>query len=77
MYSMVIQLTERQQQDLDSQRGVRPRIVDPRTNHEYILIPLEDFSAMEELIRDDADQQVIRRIGLRNAALIESDCEPV
>lgn len=74
---MVIELTERQQQELDSQRGTRPRVVNPRTNHEYILIPLSDVSDIDELIRDDADQRAIRRISLRNAALIESDCEPV
>jgi hypothetical protein len=65
---MVIELTERQQQELDSQRGTRARVIDPRTNLEYLLIPLEDVSEIEELIRDDADQRAIRRVGLRNAA---------
>jgi hypothetical protein len=64
---MSIELTEPQQQALDAERGV-PRVVDPRTNAQYLLIPAEDYEAIREALDDDRRQRAIRRVGLRNAA---------
>jgi hypothetical protein len=65
---MDIQLTPQQQQALDSQEDSPPRIIDPRTNIVYMLIPEIDYEAIRELLEDERRQQAIHAIALRNAA---------
>jgi PHD/YefM family antitoxin component YafN of YafNO toxin-antitoxin module len=64
---MSIELTGSQQQALDAE-GREPRVVDPRTNTQYVLVPVEEFEAIREALDDDRRQRAIRRVGLRNAA---------
>lgn len=64
---MSIQLTPQQQQALDKEADP-PRIIDPRTNTTYILIPEMDDEAVRELLEDERRQQAIHAIALRNAA---------
>jgi hypothetical protein len=64
---MSIELTGPQQQALDSE-GSEPRVVDPRTNTQYVLVPVADYEAVREALDDDRRQRAIRRVGLRNAA---------
>jgi hypothetical protein len=65
---MSIQLTPQQQQALDTQKDSPPRIVDPRTNTTYILVPEVDYDSIRELLEDERRQQAIHVVALRNAA---------
>ena len=65
---MSIQLTPQQQQTLDTQEGGPPRVIDPRTNTTYILVPEVDYEAVRELLEDERRQQAIHAVALRNAA---------
>ena len=65
---MSIQLTSQQQQALDTQEDGPPRVVDPRTNITYILVPEVDYEAIRELLEDERRQQAIHAVALRNAA---------
>ncbi|MGH7965769.1 MAG: hypothetical protein ACRERD_28795 [Candidatus Binatia bacterium] len=65
---MSIQLTPQQQQALDTQGSDPPRVIDPRTNITYILVPEVDYEAVRELLNDERRQQAIHAVALRNAA---------
>jgi len=65
---MSIQLTPQQQQALDTQKDGPPRVIDPRTNTTYILVPEMDYGAVRELLEDERRQQAIHAVALRNAA---------
>jgi hypothetical protein len=65
---MSIELTPQQQQALDTQENVPPRVVDPRTHTTYVLVPEVDYEAIRELLEDERRQQPIHAIALRNAA---------
>jgi len=64
---MDIQLTPQQQQVLDTQAEGPPRVIDPRTNVSYVLVPETDYETIRELIDDERRQQAIHAIALRNA----------
>jgi hypothetical protein len=64
---MDIQLTPQQQQALDTQAEGPTRIIDPRTNAAYILVPETDYETMRELLEDKHRQQAIHTVALRNA----------
>ena len=64
---MSIELTEQQQQSLDTHMEDPPRVIDPRTNAAYILIPVEDYESIREILEDEKRQKAIRAVGLRNA----------
>jgi len=63
---MTIELTEEQQQAIDA-HGEPPRVVDPRTKAQYVLIPAEDYEAVREALEEERRQKAIRRVALRNA----------
>ena len=69
---MSIQLTPQQQQALDIQKDSLesrlPRIIDPRTNTAYCLIPEADYEAIRELLEEEKREQEIHAVTLRNAA---------
>jgi hypothetical protein len=64
---MSIELTAAQQQALDKE-GPAVRVVDPRTNAGYVLVPADEFESVREVLEDDRRQRAIRRVALRNAA---------
>ena len=64
---MPIELTEQQQQALDT-LGETPRVIDPRTSTAYVLVPAADYEAVRELPEDERRQRAIRAVALRNAA---------
>src|SRR5437588_4687816 len=66
--AMSIQLTSQQQQALDAQEGELPRVVDPRTNAAYVLVPEADYEAVRAILDDERRQRAIRAVALRNAA---------
>src|SRR5438105_1395904 len=59
---------QQQQQELDSQGGNTPRVIDPRTNAAYVLIPEVDYETVRELLDEERRQQAIHAVGLQNAA---------
>jgi hypothetical protein len=65
---MSIELTEQQQQALDAQSEVPPRVIDPRSNAAYYLVAATDYEAVRELLEEERRQKAIRAVGLRNAA---------
>jgi PHD/YefM family antitoxin component YafN of YafNO toxin-antitoxin module len=66
---MNIQLTAQQQQVLDAENvGHLPRVIDPRTNVAYVLVPEADYDAVREILEDERRQRDIRAVALRNAA---------
>jgi hypothetical protein len=64
---MSIELTEQQQQALDAQAETPPRVIDPRRNVAYYLIPAQDYEAVRDLLEEERQQKAIRAIGFRNA----------
>jgi hypothetical protein len=65
---MSIELTEQQQQTLDIQTEIPPRVIDPRNNATYYLVAAPDFEAIQDLLEEERLQKAIRAVGLRNAA---------
>lgn len=64
---MSILLTESQQITLDTE-GAEVRVIDPRTNTGYVLVPADEFESVREAVEDDRRQRALRRVALRNAA---------
>jgi hypothetical protein len=64
---MSIVLTERQQHALDNQAEAPPRVIDPRSNAAYYLVPAPDYEVVRELLEEERPQKAVRAIGLRNA----------
>ena len=65
---MSIRLTPQQQQDLDSQKPGLLRVIDPRSNAAYVLIPEADYEAVRELLAEEQRQRAVHAMGLRRAA---------
>lgn len=65
---MSIQLTPEQQKALDTQKDRPPRVIDPRNNTTYILVPEVDYETIRQLLEDERRQQAIHLVALRNAA---------
>lgn len=65
---MNVELTEQQQQALDAQDELLPRLIDPRSNAAYYLVAAWDYEAIRELLDEARRQRAIHAAGLRNAA---------
>jgi len=65
---MVIQLTPQQQQAVDQQGAELLRIVDPRNNGTYLLIPETKYEEVRELLEEERRRSIIQEFALRNAA---------
>lgn len=64
---MPIQLTEQQQLILDAE--AQPvRVIDPRYSEAYVLIPLAEYEAVQEILEDERRQRAFAAEGLRIAA---------
>jgi hypothetical protein len=64
---MSIELTPQQQKALDTKEESPPRVIDPRTNITYILLPEVDYESIRELLQEERRQQAIHAVALRNA----------
>jgi hypothetical protein len=64
---MNIELTDQQQHALDAFGSDPARLVDPRTNATYVLLPVDVYESVREILEDDKQQRAIRSVGLRNA----------
>jgi len=65
---VTIQLTPQQQDDLDRADDDVVRVVDPRTNAAYVLVPADDFERVREALEDERLQRAVRAVALQNAA---------
>jgi len=65
---MSIELTRQQQEALDRSSADRKRLIDPRTETAYVLVPEVDYDEMRELLDDKEFQRLIHAVGLHNAA---------
>ncbi len=66
--AMTIQLTEQQQEVLDSSGAAPPQVVDPRTNSAYVLVPADEYETIREIIEDERRQAAIRAVALKSLA---------
>jgi hypothetical protein len=64
---MSIELTEVQQQALDKELDLPPRLIDPRTNEAYVLVRAEDYENIRELWEEDQHRKEVHAIALQNA----------
>jgi len=65
---MSITLTPNQQQALDNEQRRPQRVVDPRTDTAYVLVPEDEYEAMRELLEEERREHAIHATALRNAA---------
>lgn len=65
---MIIPLTEKEQEAIDAGGQDPPRLIDPRSQAQYVLIPIKDYETIREILEDENRQRIIHRIGLKNAA---------
>ena len=65
---MSIQLTPQQQKLLDTEKNGPARVIDPRTDTAYILVPETVYASVLEILEDERRQQTIHAVALRNAA---------
>ncbi len=65
---MSIELTEQQQQAFDAKTETPIRVIDPRDNAAYYLVPAPDYDAIRDLLEEEHRQKASRVVGLRNAA---------
>lgn len=70
---MGIALTEHQLQSLDVAKETPARVVDPRTNQQFVLVPAAEYESIREILEEERRQAIIRRIGRRNAMLRMED----
>ena len=64
---MSIELTDQQQHAVDALGEKPARLVDPRTNAAYVLLPAEIYESVREILDDEKQQKALRSVGLRNA----------
>jgi hypothetical protein len=57
---MTLALTEQQRQLLDHTDAGPPRLTDPVTQTEYVLLRADVYERLKDLLREAEDQQVIR-----------------
>jgi PHD/YefM family antitoxin component YafN of YafNO toxin-antitoxin module len=65
---MSLELTEQQQQTLDTFGKTPARVIDPRTSDAYVLVPAAEYEAVREALEDERQQRAIRAVAVRNAA---------
>jgi PHD/YefM family antitoxin component YafN of YafNO toxin-antitoxin module len=64
---MTIELTPQQQQVLDGAQGEPVRVIDPRTQAAFVLIPAAEYEDVREALEDERLQRAVRSVALRNA----------
>jgi hypothetical protein len=62
-----IELTEAQQQALDSEQDGPPRLIDPRTQGTYVLVKVEDYQNLRASWEEDQLYKCARTVALKNA----------
>ena len=71
---MGFELTPDQQKQLDMAGDTPVNVRDPRGQAEYILVPVDQYEQMLEVIEDDTEQRALQRAGARGlSARLSSD----
>lgn len=74
---MPIELTNEQTQQLSEQRESPHGVRDPNSNIRYVLLPVEEYEQLIEIVEDDAEQRSLRRAAARGLAKrLGADGEP-
>lgn len=68
-----IPLSPQQFPAVDGRDADPPRVVDPRTNEVYVLVPEADFQSVQDLLEEERRARAIHAIGRRNAAARMND----
>jgi hypothetical protein len=66
----IIQLTEEQQAILDADPGTPPRVIDPRSNRQYVLLTAAQFARLQAVLdpgplSNDERQSIIQGVWKR------------
>ena len=64
---MSIELTEQQQDELAVPSGTLSQVINRRTNAVYVLVPLEEYEAIREMLEDEREQRAIHAVAARNS----------
>lgn len=64
---MSIRLTDDQQKSLDAHEEDPPRVVDPRSNAAYVLLRLEEYETVREVLEEERHRDAIQAAAIRNA----------
>ncbi len=64
---MHIELTEQHLNELAVPTGTLPRVINRRTNAVYVLVPVEEYEAIREILEDEREQRAIPAVADKNA----------
>ncbi len=64
---MSIQLTPQQQQAIDAQGQTPARLIDPRSNAAYVLVPEAEYDNVHDLLEEERRRRAIHQVAIRNA----------
>ncbi|HEY1379174.1 MAG TPA: hypothetical protein VGF55_20395 [Gemmataceae bacterium] len=67
----MIELTEQQQQAVDADPA--PRLIDPRTNKEYVLVGADVYERLKTVLTDDGGPTMREVAALVERAMAEDD----
>ena len=74
---MPIELTNEQTQQLSEQCESPHGVRDPNSKIRYVLLPVEEYEQLIEIVEDDAEHRSLRRAAARSIAKrLEGNCEP-
>lgn len=68
MSAMIIELTSKQQDALDREDHEPQRVLDPRTQTAYVLVPEGEYDSIQELLEDEQREAALHAVALQNAA---------
>ncbi len=63
----LIELTSAQHDALSATHVQPVRVVDPRNNAAYVLLPAAQYDTVREILDDEREQLAVRKVGLKNA----------
>jgi hypothetical protein len=66
--TLIPKVSEDQQNALDAQPDIPLRIVDPRTNTTYVLLPLQRYEKIKALFEEDPMSDAEKRLQLAESA---------
>lgn len=72
---MPIELTKDQQEQLNRETALPISIHDPGSNQSYVLLPLDQYEQMIDIVDDDLEQRSLRRAAARSLSRRLNDPE--
>lgn len=65
---MDIQLTPQQQQAISAEALHSTRVIDPRNNTAYVLVPEAEYRLVQDALAEERRREIIHATAVRNAA---------